>query len=118
MRLVEFLPTRGFQALAARLGFPLVLLLAAPCLERAQQPSSVAELLQQFESTGVFWQQFEVAKALVATKDASVVPKLEPWLTRSDRHLRGNAAFVFASLGDPRGFDVITAILNDRSDRP
>jgi HEAT repeat protein len=28
------------------------------------------------------------------------------------------AAFMFAALGDSRGFDVITAILNDRSDRP
>jgi HEAT repeat protein len=38
-------------------------------------------------------------------------------LTLDDRHLRGNAAFVFAGLGDPRGFEVITAILNDRSER-
>lgn len=34
-----------------------------------------------------------------------------------DRHLRGNAAFIFAELGDPRGFDVIVAILDDRSER-
>ena len=31
---------------------------------------------------------------------------------------RANAAFIFASLGDPRGLDVILAILNDQSDRP
>jgi HEAT repeat protein len=30
---------------------------------------------------------------------------------------RGNAAFIFASLGDDRGFDVIKAILEDRSTR-
>jgi HEAT repeat protein len=118
MSRVQFFPTRGFRALAARLGFPVVLLLAAPCLNRAQQLPSVAELLQQFETTTVSFRQFEVAKALVATKDASILPKLEPWLTRTDRHLRGNAAFIFASLGDSRGFDVITAILADRSDRP
>jgi hypothetical protein len=33
-----------------------------------------------------------------------------------DRHLRGNAAFIYAWLGDPRGFDVIAAILSDRSE--
>jgi HEAT repeat protein len=30
-------------------------------------------------------------------------------------HLRGNAAFIFASLGDDRGFQVIRAILENRS---
>jgi HEAT repeat protein len=32
--------------------------------------------------------------------------------------VRGNTAFVFAGLGDPRGFQVIADILSDRSDRP
>lgn len=41
-----------------------------------------------------------------------------PWLSHQDRHLRGNAAFIFGALGDPHGFDVIVAILNDRSERP
>jgi HEAT repeat protein len=102
----------------ARLGFPLVLLFATPCLDRGQQRPSVAEMLQQFETTTVFWQQFEVAKAIVATNDTSVIPKLLSWLTHEDRHLRGNAAFVFARLGDARGFDVIAAILRDHSERP
>lgn len=31
--------------------------------------------------------------------------------------MRGNAAFVFAALGDRQGFDVIVDILGDRSDR-
>jgi HEAT repeat protein len=39
-------------------------------------------------------------------------------LTQEDRHVRGNAAFIFAALGDPRGFDTITAILRDHSERP
>lgn len=108
---------RASRALLARLGLTVVLLLATPCPDRAQQPPAVAGLLQQFETTTLFLRQFEVAKALAATKDASILPKLEPWLKREDRHLRGNAAFVFASLGDSRGFEVITAILNDRSDR-
>jgi HEAT repeat protein len=63
----------------------------------------------------VFWRQFEVAKAIGAAGDTSVLPRLEPWLTHPDRRLRGNAAFIFARLGDPRGFDVIVAILEDRS---
>jgi HEAT repeat protein len=75
-------------------------------------------LLQQFETTRVFWRQFEVAKAIVATKDTGVLPKLQSWLTDDDRHLRGNAAFIYARLGDTRGFDVITAILRDYSERP
>jgi HEAT repeat protein len=75
-------------------------------------------LLEQFKSTGVFWQQLEVAQKVVEVRDASVLPQLESWLSQEDRHLRGNAAFLFAALGDHRGFDVITAILNDRSDRP
>jgi HEAT repeat protein len=83
----------------------------------AQQPPPTAELLHQFENTKVFWQQFEVAKAIVAANDRSVLPPLEPWLTHQDRELRGNAAFVFARLGDPRGFDVIVAILSDRSEK-
>ena len=101
----------------ARLGFPLVLLFATPCLDRGQERPSVAELLQQFETTTVFWQQFEVAKAIVATNDTRVLPKLQSWLTHEDRHLRGNAAFIYAGLDDPRGFDVIVGILGDRSER-
>ncbi|MEO8659559.1 MAG: HEAT repeat domain-containing protein [Bryobacteraceae bacterium] len=76
------------------------------------------DMLKKFQTTTVFWQQFEVAEAIVAAKDPSVLPKLEPWLTHQDWHLRGNAAFIFGRLGDPRGFDVITAILRDHSERP
>jgi HEAT repeat protein len=104
--------------MVTRLGFPLVLLFATPCLDRAQQRPTVAELLQQFETTTVFWQQFEVAKAIVAANDTRVLPKLQSWLTHEDRHLRGNAAFIYAGLGDPRGFEVIAAILGDHSERP
>ena len=116
MTQVRFLPPRALRV--ARLGCPLVLLIAAPCLDRGQQRPSVAELLQQFETTTVFWRQFEVAKAIVAANDTSVLSKLQSWLAYEDRHLRGNAAFVFGGLGDPRGFEVIVAILRDHSDRP
>src|SRR5438552_3539654 len=113
-----FLITTAFRATLARFGLPLLLLCSAPSLVHGQQHPSVSELLQQFETTKVFWKQFEVAKAIVATKDTSVLPELDTWLTKNDRHLRGNAAFIYAGLDDTRGFDVIVAILRDYSERP
>jgi HEAT repeat protein len=118
MSQVRFFPTRVFPAIVARLGVSLVLLFATPCVNRGQGRPSVAELLQQFESTTVFWRQIEVAKAIVAANDVSVLPTLQSWLTHEDRHLRGNAAFIYAGLGNPLGFDVIAAILRDHSERP
>jgi len=94
-----------------------IVLLLIPSVGRGQGSQPAQELLRQFENTRVFWQQFEVAKALVAAHDDTILPKLEPWLTVDDRLSRGNAAFVFAGLGDPKGFDTIVAILNDRSER-
>jgi HEAT repeat protein len=94
-----------------------VLVFAASCWVRGQQPSSLDELVGRFERETVFWRQFEVGRAIVDKHDLNVLPRLESWLTHEDRHLRGNAAFIFAALGDPRGFDVIVAILNDRSER-
>ncbi len=76
---------------------------------------SASSLVEQFKSTTIFWKQFEVAKKIVALHDKSVLQDLEPWLSNEDRHARGDAAFVFASLGDDRGFDVIKAIVDDRS---
>jgi HEAT repeat protein len=95
-----------------------VLVLGIPVLTAGQQSAPVAELLQQFKTNRVFWQQFEVAKKLVATHNAVALGQLEPYLKDQDRHVRGNAAFVFAALGDDRGFEVIADILIDRSDRP
>lgn len=84
--------------------------------QTAQYPNeSAGALVERFENTTVFWRQFEVAKKIVALHDKSVLLHLEPWLRCEDMHLRGNAGFVFASLGDDRGFLVIKAILEDRS---
>lgn len=55
-----------------------------------------------------------MAKQIVALHDKSVLQELEPWLSNEDMHLRGNTAFIFASLGDDRGFQVIKAILENR----
>jgi hypothetical protein len=94
-----------------------LLLLLFSCAGSSQGTLPVSELLKGFERGGVFYQHFEWAKALVAAHDVSVLPSLEPWLTNDDRLLRGNAAFIFAGLGDPRGFETLVAILNDRSPR-
>jgi HEAT repeat protein len=83
-----------------------------------QRSPPTDELLRQFTSEKVFWKQLEIAKKLVASHDTNVLNDLAELLKHEDRHLRGNAAFVFARLGDERGFAVITAILEDRSDRP
>jgi HEAT repeat protein len=111
---VPCFPAKALKAAVAHPGI-VVLLLASPLLVHGQQPP-VSQLLQQFERETIFWRQFEVAQAIVAANDPSVLPRLEPWLTHPDRHLRGNAAFIFSRLGDRRGLDVIVAILNDRSE--
>jgi hypothetical protein len=73
------------------------------------------DLVEQFKVITTFWKQFEVAQQIVALHDNRVLQELEPWLRNEDMHQRGNAAFIFASLGDDRGFQVIKAILEDRS---
>ena len=83
-----------------------------------QQSATSAQLLEQFKTTAVFWQQFEVAKELAKVGDAQALAALEPLLRDDDRHVRANAAFVFAGRGDARGLEALTAILADRSDRP
>jgi hypothetical protein len=75
-------------------------------------------LVQQFKNENFFWKQMEIAKAIVAKHDASALPPLSDWLDHMDRHIRGNVAFIFASLGDPRGLQTIADILADRSERP
>ncbi len=94
----------------------VALLLAAPHVVRGQQRPSLSELLQQFKAEKAFSRQFGVAQAIVAENDPSVLPSLEPWLRHQDRSLRGNAAFIFSRFGDHREFDVIVAILTDRSE--
>jgi HEAT repeat protein len=111
----RFFSTTALKATRARFGILTFLVSPSPCVIHAQQHPPVAELLRQFEGERVFWRQFEVARAIVAANDARVLPRLEPWLIHEDRHLRGNAAFIFAGLGDPRGFEVVVAILGDLS---
>jgi HEAT repeat protein len=84
----------------------------------ARQPARCDELLRRFENEQVFWRQFDVGRQLVDCGDHNIVPALEVLLTHQDRHIRGNVAFVFARLGDSRGFDTIVDMLSDRSERP
>jgi HEAT repeat protein len=114
---VRFFSATALKATFAWLGILAVLIMPSLRVIHAQQHPPLPELLRQFEGERVFWRQFEVARAIVAANDTSVLPQLESWLTHEDRHLRGNAAFIFAGFGDPRGFDVIVTILGDRSER-
>ena len=90
-------------------------LFAMYCSASGQQSVSATNLIQQFKAKQFFWQQFEVAEKIVKLHDTTVLGQLELFLNDEDRHERGNAAFVFAALGDDRGFEVIRAILEDRT---
>ncbi len=78
---------------------------------------SANELLERFKQEKWYWQQFEYGEALAATGDRRAIRELQSWLILDDRHARGNAAFVLARLGDPRGFKTIAQMLSDRSPR-
>jgi HEAT repeat protein len=119
MAKVRFVSTTALKATFARFSILAVLVMLSPRVIHAQQHPPVPELLRQFEGERVFWRQFEVARAIVAANDASVLPRLEPWLTHEDRHLRGNAAFIFAGLGDtdPDVSDIVPWSLGQIGDR-
>jgi HEAT repeats len=79
--------------------------------------ASSVQMVDEFKNSSVFWQQFEMASNIVALGNTNVLQELTSCLTNDDRHVRGNAAFIFAGLGDDRGFEVIREILTDRSER-
>jgi HEAT repeat protein len=83
-----------------------------------QAPATTESLVEQFKTEELFWRQFSIAAKIAERNDPSVLPLLADWLSHDDRHIRGNVAFIFARLGDARGFQTLTAILTDRSDRP
>jgi HEAT repeat protein len=107
---------RTFVVATLAAALALITLAAADVTEGVRR--SPTELISRFHDSQFFFDQFDVAKELVGLHDPSVLPSLFADLSNEDRHLRGNAAFVFAGLGDPRGFEVLLSILNDRSDRP
>jgi HEAT repeat protein len=82
-----------------------------------QDPTPAQGLVQEFRAAKLFDRQLEIAWKIVALRQAETLAELEPWLTHEDRHIRGNVAFIFASLGDPAGLRTIGGILADRSPR-
>ena len=96
-----------------------VILFVAPRTTPAPGVSVVlsSNAADQFKNEKLSFRQFDIAKAIVERRDASVLAPLADWLTHEDRHIRGNVAFIFAALGDSRGFPTIAGILSDRSDR-
>jgi HEAT repeat protein len=102
------------------LAIPTALTILISGCATSYEPPPVAgpSLFTQFSSATVFWRQLDVAKQIANAGDASILKYMEPWLRHEDRHVRGNAAFVFARLGDPRGLDTILAMLTDKSTRP
>jgi HEAT repeat protein len=77
-------------------------------------PLSSLQLVEQFLERPTL----ELATQLAARGEVGVLPRLAALLKHDDRHIRGNAAVVFAGLGDELGFATISAILDDRSYRP
>lgn len=87
-------------------------------LNAADANASAARMVEEFNSPKYFWQQFEFAKGMVSAHNTNVLSLLAGGLTNEDRHARGNVAFVFAALGDERGFETLSNILVDKSLRP
>jgi hypothetical protein len=113
--IVEFAFSTVLKVLTIARAFGVICVALMPSCLLSTALSQTVGLVEQFESTTAFWEQFEVAKKIVAVHDKSVLPRLELWLRCEDTRRRGNAAFVFARLGDDRGLEVIQAILGDRS---
>lgn len=91
----------------------IVALLTAVPAVRAN--ADVRDLIARYQAESVFWQQADMTDAIVERATRGDLVPLEPWLTHADRHIRGNVAYLFARMGDRRGFDVIVDMLSDRS---
>lgn len=92
-------------------GCAVVLGYEYPASSAAEPVQSAKDLIAEFNSATMSWRQLETAEKIVALHDNSVLPELEPWLSNDDMQARGNAAFIFAGLGDDRGFQSIKEIL-------
>jgi HEAT repeat protein len=95
----------------------LTMIQAAPASRGPLDRQGIEALLEEFQRAGLS-RQLELGNQLIGLQDKQVLARLERGLTDQDRHVRANVAFVFAGLGDARGFQVLTEILNDRSARP
>jgi len=111
-----FLITKAFRSDARQIWAFTSLLSAAPSLVHGQQHPSVSELLQQFETRRCFGNSSR-CQGNRRHEGYQCSSRTETWLAKRPA-LRGNAAFIYAGLGDTRGFDVIVAILRELSERP
>jgi hypothetical protein len=82
------------------------------------QKAATEDLILQFKQSASFWLQAKVAEKIIELHDPSVLPELAGYLTIEDRHARGNAALIYARLGDDRGFQIIKHMLTDDANRP
>jgi hypothetical protein len=121
-RPVQLLLILGNNAGVARFTVPP----ACVSLKAPVRPVTPAgNLVRQFKCEPVFWKQFEIGKEIVALHDRNVLAELEPMLSRNGLFWAGedglltreNVAFIFASLGDDRGFQIIKDMLEDRSNQ-
>jgi hypothetical protein len=121
-RPVQLLLILGSNAGVARFTIPR----ACMSLRAPVHPVTPAgHLVRQFECEPVFWKQFEIGKKIVALHDRSVLPELKSLLfpqrtlfippSENELLAEENAAFIFASLGSDRGFQIIKDMLEDRS---
>lgn len=88
-----------------------------PVSGQGSEAPVLVELLTEFQAAQSFIDQFEVCEQIAALGDTRALPVLEPYLVHEDRHLRGNAAYVFGRLDDPRGVETLLGILKDFSPR-
>ena len=105
------------RQLACNAAILLTLLALVLCAAYDPRSRSVNDLVKRFREAHVFWEQYDVAKQIVASRDRGVLTQLRGYLAVQDRHERANAAFIFAGLGDARGLDVLLEILVDQSNR-
>jgi HEAT repeat protein len=82
-----------------------------------QNDRSGTKLVEEFRGAKIFFNQHEIGKRIVALNDPTLLDNLKDLLSSEDRHIRGNAAFVFASLGDSRGLSIIADIIQHTSYR-
>jgi HEAT repeat protein len=82
----------------------------------AATPSS-DELISRFQAEPVFWKQVDIADEIAREANPRDLSPLVPWLAHDDRHVRGNVAYLFAKMGDPRGFETLVGILGDYSNQ-
>jgi HEAT repeat protein len=87
-------------------------------LNAADAASAAVQLVDKFNHAQYFWQQLEAGKEILSAHNTNTLSLLVDGLTNEDRHARGNVAFVFAGLGDERGFETLSNSLVDKSSRP